>query len=369
MAKLTCKLITELPSLMQHKELWERFHSNNNNATMCMNWYWISLWCRHYLTSTDKLHVQFWFDNHTLVAICPFYIKKRKWLSELRFIGTGENSPTEVCSEFQDFLIAPNYQAKVFKAVTASLFENSHFYSINIDIVLTDSHVALWLKQLMLAQWKLEQHDIGVRYLVPIESNQSEQISNIRSKTTRRQANKFSQEKNVTCNLVNTKEALEHTYQQLIQLHNKAWLQKGKRGAFTDQHFVCFHRDFTDAMLNSEQLIMFTLNIKDQAVATYYGVIENDVLYYYQSGIQYSSALPAVGTAMHIQAMDIARQKNVFLYDFMKGAKHSYKNKYRNSHTTVANYTLTKFPYSYLIKFDKLARKLKNALVKAQHTA
>ncbi len=360
MTALTSISINNINELTLFEKQWEAFNSKLVVSNLCTSWPWVITWCQLYLQPKDQLSIQLYFDAEQLVAIFPFYIKNNVLKKELRFIATGEAEAIEVCSEFQDIMVLPKYETSALIKLTDFVLKNKAINYLCFDNYLPDSNISLWLSRLNSHQWQKNTVLMGKRYLVDVYANTTEQIANIRSKSIRRHARRSIECVDFSVELVADIKGFNLTFKELIGLHNDAWAFKGKPGVFTQKQFVTFHNTYAESLLNRGKLVLFSLQYKKKTVAVFYGFIEQNILYYYQSGIDKGCTLPFVGVAMHLAALEIARNYNLSHYDLMKGSEYSYKNKYQYGSTEVLSTVVRKFPFSLLFNmklwFAKLIR-------------
>ena len=360
MNTLQLKLITKIGDLKRRQKSWQELHCSMPKASMCLSWQWVFTWCDFYLNQSDTLYVSLVYDQKKLVAIFPFYLKKIGFLKELRFIGTGEDEASEVCSEFQDILISHDYREDVKALFYQNTILSNAFHKAAFEHLLSTSYVAEFLSLVAHGDWSSNQQMTGVRFLINVEESTELQVKKIRSKTTQRQAKKVVNHSGLRCELVTNEQAFDVNFERLIQLHNNAWRKKEKSGVFEQEIFTNFHRNYARLMLKEGKLVLFSLMENDNVIGAFYGVIDGNTLFYYQSGVGECDNLPAIGVALHIHALTIARNKGIAYYDLMKGSPSSYKNKYQRSDTEVKTLELNRFPYRYLSRFVNIANKLKD---------
>jgi CelD/BcsL family acetyltransferase involved in cellulose biosynthesis len=110
-------------------------------------------------------------------------------------------------------------------------------------------------------------------------------------------------------------------------------------------------------MLKNNKLVAFRLESENKFAALFYGMIDGNTLYYYQSAVNHESKLSPAGVVMHMIALDIARKNNLAFYDLMKGSHNSYKSRYIESEVQMYSASISKLKYKYLIDFLIYSRK------------
>lgn len=348
-----------LNDLKQHLHLFDPEIS----IPACNQFSWVKNWSTHYLQDDDKLFICIHKDQQKTAAYYSLYLKKLALGYELRFIGTGEPECSEVCSEFQDFIIHPTYLQESLTLFTEQVKQLKHCYRISFDNILPESSCYRWLRSYQTFGWMYRKQCVGKRYLLPIADDEPSQISRFPQTTLRRHARRFLDKSDITVEYCEKHQDIPHFFDVLIKLHTEQWQLRGKPGAFTNEQFRQFHLNFADSMLEKNKLLLFKLNFAGTAIAVFYGFYHQDTLYYYQSGISKESPLPNTGVGMHLIAMRHGRNANCMFYDLMKGSDESYKNSFVTSDTPVYTINYSQLIYTYMQKivriFVKLALSLK----------
>ncbi|MDP5132077.1 MAG: GNAT family N-acetyltransferase [Paraglaciecola sp.] len=315
---------------------------------------WNKVWSTLHLSPRDFISVQLHFSQSKLIAVYPLYLKKISFGYELRFLGSGEPEHTEVCSEFQDFIIAPEFIDESLVLFTKHVKQLKQCYRISFDKILPDSICYKWLKHYQTLGWYYHEHFIGKRFILSIVNNEQAQVTQLEQATLRRQARRFIERTDITVEQCTSEKELPNFFEVLIKLHNLYWQKKGKLGAFSSEQFRQFHRRFASMMLEQQKLLMFKLRYKDDVIAVFYGFYHKGVVYYYQSGISLNSPLLNTGVAMHLTAMRYARACGYQYYDLMTGQDSSYKQQYVKAATPVYTVKLSIFWHTALNLISKL---------------
>jgi CelD/BcsL family acetyltransferase involved in cellulose biosynthesis len=353
MSKLRLHLIISISELEAVESEWEKFRVLQGISNMCLSFIWLNLWCKHYLLPQDKLIIHCYYDEDKLVGIFPVYLKKISMGYQLRFIATGEVKQAEICSEFQDFMLVNTFQQELLSLFSQAINTIPNIISCTFNNVLTDSIVESWLDTFS-SVWRVKKKSIGIRYVVLVEKDQSAQLGALKSKTTKKQAKQYLDNNDCVCEYLTDKQSLDDMFTELVNLHNDSWKMRDQHGAFENKKFRDFHYQFATEALQNNKLVMFKILCKDRTLAIFYGVIDGDILYYYQSGILRQSVLPAAGVAMHIEALAFAQNNKLEKYDLMKGKSDSYKQRIVKNGQSVLNLVAFKKQYSWLSYYWKL---------------
>lgn len=331
---------------------WEAFRQQYTEGNICLSHAWLLTWCELYLTAQDQLSIYCYFKDQTLVGIFPVYKKKILAGYQLRFLGGGEKEAEEICSEFQDFILVPQYKDYLFSLFLEKVDAMPDLVSLAFENVLSTSLVAKWYQCLnnkaFCNKWQITKVSLGNRFIIPVLSDDSHQALALKSKSSQRQARKYIS--NTECKVrqpENEQQVVEHL-KMLSKLHNKHWQSRGKTGAFENDKFSEFHHKIALDLFKLKQLVLFSIEHQEEVIAIFYGAKDRKVLQYYQSGIANCQQIPSVGVAMHVEALRIARTHQLAMYDLMKGGGNSYKKRLTRSEHPVTNLVAFKRYYTWL---------------------
>lgn len=334
------KTVTNLTQFKALEHDWEALRRRNLEYGFCLSWHWLYTWCEYYLKEKDCLFIQLFYLRGNLVAIIPTYLKKLPVGFELRFIATGEDERAEVCSEFQDFIIEGPHKQQVCKQFFKTILATEHIKSIEFNNILPEYEAAKLLNSVHEATWTLKKCAVGQRFIENIYASQQQQLEQISGRSNRRKLRKVIANNRLIVNQVKHLDDFPVMFEQLVELHQSAWQQRGKIGAFTQPEFFNFHMDYAKYLLKNNRLMMFNLVMDNEVVAVFYGIIDGKNLSYYQSGIQVNNHFDGIGVAMHFQAMDFARQSGLQYYDLMRGHENSYKKQLTEGKSIIFSHSL-----------------------------
>jgi len=351
-------IITEFKEFECLKESWELLRDRDLSAGMCMSWYWAKYWFKNYLLPEDRLFIHCYYFDNLLVGIFPVYLKKIPAGFQLCFICTGEAEKIEVGSEFQDFMLLDGYSEQLLKVFGESIRKNNDIVVIALKNVLESSHAYKWLAGKNLSLWHNEYVYVGERFSIPILQDVNQQVAAIPNKSNRRKARLYEKNNDCECKIVTNEYQFNLYFKELVALHNQYWQCRNVNGAFSQHTFTNFHYSYAKSMLEKGKLVIFKVTHQEKNIAIFYGVIDGDTLYFYQSGISVEE-VPYAGVAMHYEAMNIARIKKIKTYDLMKGAKDGYKKRLTKNTRRVVNLTSYRKGYTYFYLSFLLMKKLK----------
>lgn len=188
------KIKTEIVNQIDWLELlFHRLDSSSQKEitpSLCNSKPWVINWLNFYLNKANHLFVCVQQTDDLLIAIYPLYLKKIGFGYELRFIGNGEPEHVEVCSEFQDFIVAPEFTESL-ALFTEQVKQLKQCYRISFDKILPDSLCYKWLKHYQTLGWHYREQYIGKRFILCIADDEQAQITLLAQATLRRQARRF----------------------------------------------------------------------------------------------------------------------------------------------------------------------------------
>jgi hypothetical protein len=358
---LTKRIITSKQSFFELEEEWEKFRCLQNADSFCNSGLWLNTWCNHYLQKKDKLTIYCFYVVDQLVGVAPLYLKKIACGYQLMLLATGEDEDGEICSEFQDLICLAQYEEKMLLALSQCIKSDASIISIKFSNVFPDSLIQRWFYS-HCQHWTREVDVVGLHFIAPVGKDIDDQIELLTSKTTKRHAKKYVKATDCYCEVLSDETEIPEYFEELTALHNLSWQERGKLGVFINKTFSAFHREFTKKLFQKNKLLLFKIICQQKTVAVFYGIIEGDVLYYYQSGVMRDCALPSAGTAMHIEALNYARKNQLKSYDLMKGSPDSYKAHFIPSEKKLLNSAAFKKSFFWLPYYLKLKIKLNKAI-------
>lgn len=111
---------------------------------------------------------------------------------------------------------------------------------------------------------------------------------------------------------------------ELIDLHQRHWTQRGEPGAFAQPRFTAFHRAYAPRAVAAGEAALVRVHRGDgdgETVACLYGLIDGDRLLFYQGGLRgYEDNRLRSGQAAHVLFMRACRDRGLAEYDFLAPA-------------------------------------------------
>jgi CelD/BcsL family acetyltransferase involved in cellulose biosynthesis len=119
---------------------------------------------------------------------------------------------------------------------------------------------------------------------------------------------------------------------ELADLHQKAWNDRGMPGAFASPAFVRFHQGLIRRCFPLGQIQLLRLRAGEHAIGALYNFIADGKVYFYQSGCAYGpDRRLSPGMLVHAHAVGHAAAAGLHEYDLMAG-DFDYKRKLAKQH-------------------------------------
>ncbi len=123
---------------------------------------------------------------------------------------------------------------------------------------------------------------------------------------------------------------------ELIDLHQRDWRERGEPGAFAAPRFTAFHRAAVPRLVPAGNAAIVRVRRGEETVGCLYGLVEGTRLLFYQGGLRrYDDNRLRAGQASHLLFMRACRERGLTAYDFLAPATR-YKLELATDTTTLA---------------------------------
>jgi len=150
-------------------------------------------------------------------------------------------------------------------------------------------------------------------------------------------------------------------FEQLVQLHQGLWAERGEPGAFGSPSLLAFHHRLLRQAGEAVQVLRIQAGA--QVLGYLYNFVYGDRVYYYQSGLLYDvggkHARP--GYVAHLLAIEHYARQGLSVYDFMMGQAR-YKEDLA-THTSVMSHLVLRAPAWRFQLEDALRQRLSHSLI------
>ena len=341
------------------------------------SWEWLSAWWEYYGVHDDQNRPRHPYvlcveHQRQLVAVVPWYIEDLPWQGRvLKFLGSGP-----VCSEHLTIFCERDWETKVARAVADWLTAAAHegpdgWDQIDLEgIDVTDLAMCRLAEQLSdremlvhcrpgLPCWRVHLPSNWDDYLKMLSRSHRKELRSMQRRVwVRGRARLFT---------ARTPEELTWAWNLLVDLHQRRRLSRGNPGCFAAPRFAGFHGEAVRRLLSAGWLQLNWLELDGRPVAAEYQLVEDGVIYAYQSGIEVDALAHMPGRLITMGVLREAIESGCRSYDLLRGNE-PYKAHWRaQPHPTIdlcvlPNRGADRLRYGFWVAGDGMKGWLKNYL-------
>lgn len=285
-------------------------------------WLWNWTWWKHY-GQGRRLAILAARDNGVLVGLAPLYLHTeplRPAGRELRLLGS-----TDVCSEYLGLIARRGTETEVVPALLTFLVDQWHqAWDMLRWTDLPADGVDVRPIEVFLQQRDLPfiQRPGCTNLRVHLPATWEEYLTQLSSKRRtklRRVVREFEDLAEVEYIDPRTAEEFARTWDEMRELHNAHWQSEGQRGLFNLPQFNAFHSELSRAYFDRQMLVLSSLRVRGEAVASCYGIRLNETVYEYQRGHRPSWIASRPGHALQFHLFRHAIEQGVRCWDYLRG--------------------------------------------------
>jgi CelD/BcsL family acetyltransferase involved in cellulose biosynthesis len=291
-------------------------------------WEWNRTWWRYYGSGHDLFVLVVYDGSEAIAGLAPWYIEQSAGAGRvIRFLGSGE-----VCSEYSTLLTAPGRAIEVCDAVADWLatpanhdltspipcqWDLMELTSVDSD---DDVLAAMALRfatsdftvheRPAMPCWQLQLPATWDAYLAT--------LSKPNRRRTRAAAKRLSQP-DCACKVVTTNAEFEHTWELLVDFHQRRRRSLNEPGCFASDPFGLFLRDLSHQFLSSGHLNMVWVEIAGRPIAVGLNFRLGGVTYCYQVGIDPDHLAEAPGWLVNTATIQQAIATGQHKLDLLRG--------------------------------------------------
>ena len=334
---------------------WNRLLWRSPARSPMLTWEWMFTWweCYEKCKVVRELYVlTARLKDRTLVGIAPLVLRPfpTNGIRTLRleFLGTGEASEDETCSEFLDLIVDPQYKQEVIDAFTENLVSDRRWDEIVLRDILTgegDTQVEK-LAGCLAAKTSIYAKKFGAgqcpRNVLP--GTWDEYLSSLTAKRAKRieyERRHLRSAASVEFTSARDVENIRAMMPDFIRLHQKLWESRGKPGCFASAVFGTFIEKVSERLAENGHVQISSLMVDGKTVTVFYLFSYEDALYYYNSGTepeQYREYSPGNITISHI--IEEAIQNKLSEFHFFKASEGSYKYHWTDESVPVCSFLI-----------------------------
>lgn len=158
----------------------------------------------------------------------------------------------------------------------------------------------------------------------------------------------------------NNLETALDTYNDLVDLHQKSWQERGMPGAFATNWFYDFHKELIENRFVFNEIQLLRIACGEKTLGCLYNFVYQGIVFHYQSGHNYSiSRKYSIGLVCQTLAIKYNASQGHKIYDFLAGNS-GYKRQLSTHSNQMVWCTIQKPRLRF--KFETLAKAAKAGL-------
>jgi CelD/BcsL family acetyltransferase involved in cellulose biosynthesis len=320
--------VIEDPSRLTHlAEEWAELLSDSDANCLFLTQEWLETWWRHFSAGRTLALVTV-RRNSRLLGLAPLFSERSRFggfmpYRLLQFLGTGLAG-----SDYLDVVIRRGHESQVSRTL-AEYFNGrrpvmmlSHLHS---KAALTTGMV----QELEQAGWTVQRRAVDVCPHIPLKGHTWESYlaglgSQHRYNFNRRLKN-LHKVGTLTFEVVEKEDQRREALQNLVDLHNLRWDERGGSETMRSPTMQAFHDSFSRTALERGWLRLFILRLDGRPLGALYGFLYGRRFYFYQSGFDPAYRQHSVGLVTMGLAIKQAVTEGAEDYDLLHGTE-TYKS-------------------------------------------
>jgi CelD/BcsL family acetyltransferase involved in cellulose biosynthesis len=303
--------------------------SQSSADCLFLTWEWLFTWWKHLARETTPMIVcaRRGGPRGALSAIAPMVRQSPSWrqfrpIAGLAFLGTGS-----IGSDYLDLIARQGEEPESIEAVSRELTAERlmiDWSQLNGNSSLAAGAAPVFRKN----GWTVSEATTNVCPFISLSGfswdSYLQSLGVEHRYSFRRKLRKLTGQFEFTFEQARTEDEVREGIEEVINLHNQRWSDRGGSDAFYSPALISFHREMSGMAFNQGWLRLFLLRLNGEIAAGVYGFLYRKKFYYYQAGFnprysQYGIGVLAVGLAIKSAIEEGARE-----FDFLHGDE-SYK--------------------------------------------
>jgi CelD/BcsL family acetyltransferase involved in cellulose biosynthesis len=285
------------------------------SATGFASWSWTQTWLEHYGALVDHRFVVGTIDGRPCAIALVTAGARHPLRPRTAHVGTaGEPRSSAVFAEHNHVVAEPEHRA-AFIAMLATLLARDGRW----DRLLIDALAPADAAQLALS-WPgatLHTEQCPVTAL----DGGDDVLDGLASGPRRRARSTLRAFGELDVHWPTDAAGADAVFDELTVLHQTHWTDRGEPGAFADERFTAFHRDFVRRAVPAGEAALLRVRRGEETVACLYGLVDGPRLLFYQGGLRtYDDNRLRSGLAAHVHFMRECAARGLTQYDFLAPA-------------------------------------------------
>lgn len=317
--------VMDLSDVGRIEHVWTGI-AGRSNEPYFLSWGWIEHWIRS-LPNRDCVRLV--AVRRESEPVAAFFVGQSRVVRHKVFTGRGlfmnaSGNPVvdALCLEYNGILGGGSLDCAAFNEIIAGLpWEWDEFFLPALDRSVMPGKCIDGMN----TSCRLVIEKDVPSYYVDLEMvRQNEDFNLLLSKSTRqnvvRSYKTYRQTGPVIFECATTIDRACEIYDELVELHQKAWRARGEPGAFATGFFMEFHRGLIRKRFDSGEIQLSRISAGDVVIGCIYNFVYKGKVFFYQSGINYTSNKVRPGFVSLIEAIKYNAGLGHSVFDFLGGA-------------------------------------------------
>lgn len=300
--------------------------ANRSDEPYFLSWGWIGHWIS---SLPDRDNVWFVVVSKDSKPVAAFFVGQSRVVRHKVFAGRGlfmnaSGNPVvdALCLEYNGILGGDSLDCAAFREIIAGLpWKWDEFYFPALD---RSAMPGTCIDSINPSCRLIVERDVPSYYVDLEMVRNGDDFNSLLSKSTRqnvvRSYKAYQQKGPVVFECATTIDRAFEIYDELVELHQKAWRARGEPGAFATDFFREFHRGLIRKRFNSGEIQLSRVSAGDEVVGCLYNFVYKGKVFFYQSGINYTSNKVRPGFVSLIEAIKYNAGLGHSVFDFLGGA-------------------------------------------------
>jgi len=324
--QLCLSVVQDVESFYDLGKEWAPLVRSADHPAIFLSWEWMYHWWMVYGEGKHRLFLLTVRSGGRLVGLAPLYIKKNLLGGkEIRFLGSNE-----VCSDYLDFLLAPDHRNAALQAML--LFLAGHASSSWDKIDLADIPATSRTFPAVEDFFRSYPLRKSVRHTVcpylDLKGGWNEVASQLASplrNTIKRKSKSLTKKHRAEFVDLDTGEDLAENFDVFVRLNKLRMAARDIRSPFLDEDFLKFHKRAFIELHRAGMATLHFLTVDGMPIAGIYLFRDPERYYFYQAGFDPVWEKYSPGTLLLEHAALSAHAYGAKEFDFLRGEE-GYKN-------------------------------------------
>lgn len=331
---------------------WKELHARGGAGHITTTWEWMSTWWEVFKQGR-QLCVLVVEDGDSIIGIAPFIRRRVSYFGclpyqRLELLASGEDERDEICSEYLDLLLEPSRRKEALRAVFSHLC-SKNMAALWDEIILhrlspekgTPDDICSVASDLELNKLVIDRRPCFFVSLPGSWEDYEKSLGSHFWAHMRNALKRLSKTGEVAFRVARSEHELDLAKENLANLHQARWREKGKPGVFSSPRFRLFHDLIMRTARENDWLRLGTLYVGKEAVACLYNFRYNGRVEFYQSGIKTLGNWVSLGLIANFYAIREAISEKAKEYDLLAGDS-EYKRRLANAQREIISLRLSK---------------------------